>query len=155
MGTALSPIIRWTQRSSIILTFCCVVYIIFYLCTQDNFTPPTGVASGRSILNPALVLDLKPYDVTNARDVFSPAPAGSATAGMVEDTSAQLPSYLKIVGIVIGHPSQLIVEDKLVNQTYFIQEGSPHAGIKIVKASRKQMIIDYQGQDISLAVHRD
>ena len=60
-----------------------------------------------------------------------------------------------MVGILIAHPSQIIIEDTLVNKTYFIDEGSAQAGIKIVRVNNDQMVINYQGQDIPVPITKN
>ena len=89
-----------------------------------------------------------------ARDIFSLST--DSNGGVVEATpKGQLPSHLKVVGIVISHPSQIIIEDSAVNKTYFVDEAHADGGIKIVKVGTDQMIINYQGQDISVAVSKN
>ena len=113
--------------------------------------------AGLITLAPSPGFDLKPIGVSaesHVRDLFSlstPAPAGA-----VENTpKGQLPDHLKITGILIGHPSQIVINDTTTNTTYFIDEGQTQGGIKIVKAGRDQLIINYQGQDIPVPVVKE
>jgi len=157
------PIIRLVQRLSMIVTLCCCAYVVFFLFTKSKEEPlseshknvsPKGIG----LFAPLPVFDLKPYDAssnTQARDIFSLTSTVSPS-GAVEDTpKGQLPVHLKIVGILVAHPSQIIIEDTLVNKTFFIQEGSPQDGIKIVRVSKGQMVIYYQGQDISVPINKN
>jgi type II secretory pathway component PulC len=156
------PMIRLVQRLSMILTLGCCAYVILFLLSKnpDNSMPQKSVAistKGAVLLSPSPVFDLKPYDAsasTQARDIFSLSTDNPS--GAVENTpKGQLPDHLKIVGILIAHPSQVIIEDSLVNKTYFIDEGTLQAGIKIVSVGKDQMIINYQGQNISVPVSKN
>ncbi len=110
------------------------------------------------LISPSPAFDLKPYDASanvQARDIFSLS-TDVSPSGIVENTpKGQLPAHLKIVGILIAHPSQIIIEDSFLHKTYFIDEENPQAGIKIVRVSKDQMIINYQGQDISVPVNKN
>lgn len=164
MGNTYSwPIVRLVQRLSMVLTLGCCVYVIVFLFTknQDNFMPEKSNIISKKALGlvaPAPVFDLKPYDTSanaQGRDIFSSTTTVSPT-GTVENTpKGQLPAHFKIVGIVIAHPSQIIVEDSFVNKTYFIDEGGTQAGIKIVRVDKDKMTINYQGQNIDVPITKN
>jgi len=143
-----------------ILTLGCLAYVIFFLLSKDQDNPisESGSVPTKEIglVSPALVLDLKLHDasiVSQARDIFS---LSVGPSGAVENTpKGQLPNHLKIVGILIAHPSQIIIENTFAKKTYFIDEANPKAGIKIVRVEKNQMIINYQGQDISLPISKN
>src|SRR5438132_920803 len=109
------PIIRWLQRLSMILALGCGVYVIFYFfknqddSMSDTSSPASARASGLASLPP--VVDLKPYDAPDnvqARDIFS-LPAAVNPSGTIENTpKGQLPLHLKVVGILVASPSQII-----------------------------------------------
>lgn len=100
------------------------------------------------------VFDLRPYDMNNSRDIFS-LTAEVSPSGVVEKTlKGELPEHLKVVGIIVAHPPQIIIEDSFLNKTFFINQGEPQDGINIVQVNRDQMIISYQGQDISVPIKR-
>jgi hypothetical protein len=156
------PIIRLIQRLSMVLTLGCCVYVIFFLFfngRDDSMSENSQAVPVKSIalVSPSPVFDLKPYDVAvgaQARDIFS-LDTSVGPSGAVENTpKGQLPEHLKIVGILIGDPSQIIIEDAFAKKTYFINEGSAQAGIKIVQASKERMVINYQGQDIIVPVSK-
>jgi hypothetical protein len=157
------PVIRLVQRLSVFITVACCVYAVFFLFFkhQDNPMPEkSSIVStkGTGLVSPSPVFDLKPYDASadaQARDIFSMAPAGNPSGAVENTPQGQLPDHLKIVGILVAHPSQIIIEDSLANKTYFIDEGNPQAGIKIVKVNKDQMIINYQGQAISVPIKKN
>jgi len=154
------PLVRLLQRLSMLLTMACCAYVFFFLFFNKNdcFNPPKGgIVIKRSIglVSSSPKFDLKPYEASadvQARDIFSLGQA-AGTSGAVENTpKGQLPDHLKVVGILIANPSQIIIEDNSANKTYFIDEGRPQAGIKIVRVNNNQMVINYQGQDISVPI---
>lgn len=156
------PMIRLIQSVSMVLTLACSAYVIFFLCCKDKENPlaeNSGIISTNNIglISPLPVFDLKSYDRAanpQARDIFSIS-ASDNLSGAVENTpKGQLPDHLKIVGILIAHPSQIIIEDKLAKKTYFIDEENPQAGIKIARVYKNLMILNYQGQDISVPIHK-
>ncbi len=164
MGNSFAwPMIRLFQRLSMVVTLCCCAYVIFFLFYKSKENPMSEDSRNVSIKSTGLisqspVLDLKPYDASvdgQARDIFS-LNTPVSPSGAVENTpKGQLPDHLKIVGILIAHPSQIIIEDTLANKTYFIDEGNPQDGIKIVQVKKDQMVINYQGGDISVPINKN
>jgi len=157
------PIVLLVQRLSILLTLACCAYVAYFLLVkkQDNAMPEINSvipAKGISLIAPSPAFDLKPFDAAiNAkdRDIFSMTMPASPT-GAVEDTpKGQLPPHFKIVGIIISHPSQIVIEDSFAKKTFFIDENNPQDGIKIKQVQGNQMIINYQGQDIPVPVNKD
>lgn len=164
MGNTIAwPIMRLVGRVSMILTLCCCLYILYFIIfkSHDNFISQESKAA--SMKDSALVLsepvlDLKPYDEAfsgQARDVFSLSDAVGPSGEFENTPKGQLPAHLKVVGILVSNPSQIIIEDTYVNKTYFIDEGQTQAGIKIAKVNKDQMIINYQGQDIALPITKN
>jgi len=163
MGNTLPwSIIRWVQRLSMLLTVICCIYVVVFLIFKIHDNSLTTNAMTDTIQNapaPApLVLDMKANDIPSnapARDIFSLAQDAAPTGNVDSTPKGQLPSHLKVVGIVVGHPSQIIIEDSSANKTYFIDENTPQGDIKIVKVSKKLMIINYQGQDIPVPISKE
>ena len=156
-------IIRLVQRFCMILTLGCCVYVIVSLFSKSQDMPiseNTGAShtKGVGLLSPAPVFDLKPYNVSadsQVRDIFSMDSLVSPSGAVENTPKGQLPNHLKIVGILIAYPSQIIIEDSFANKTFFIQEGNPQDGIKIVRVSKDQMIINYMGEDIPVSIKKD
>ena len=147
------PMIRLAQRLSMVVTLACCVYVVFFLLSEKSSDVPMEAVS-----LPSPAFDLKASDApadAPVRDIFSLDTAVTSTGTGESAPKGQLPEHLKIVGIVIAHPSQIIVEDSLAHKTYFIDEGAPQAGIKIMQVNKNQMTINYQGQDISVAIHKN
>jgi type II secretory pathway component PulC len=146
-----------------ILALGCCAYVIIFLFSknQDNTMPEkSSVVAAKEIglVSSSPVFDLKPYVPSGnaqARDIFS-LTTTVGPSGAVENTpKGQLPAHMKIVGILVANPSQIIIEDTSTKSTYFIDEGHPQAGIKIVRVGKSQMIINYQGQDIPVPIKKD
>ena len=164
MGNSIAwPIIRLVQRLSMFVTLGCCIFVVFYLFSrnQDNFMPADSNAiqsKNIDLLAPATAFDLKAYNTSadpQTRDIFS-IDTTVSPSGAVENTpKGQLPDHLKVVAILIAHPSQIAVQDTLSNTTYFIDEYHPQDGIKIVKVDHDQMTINYQGQNIFIPVKKD
>lgn len=112
---------------------------------------------GVALMTPSPAFDLKPFNAlldSQGRDIFSLTP--SLPSGAAKSTpKGQLPDNLKIVGILIAHPSQIVIEDTSSNSTYFIDEGESKDGVKIVKVDQDRMTINYQGQDIVVPVSKN
>jgi hypothetical protein len=163
MGNTVAwPIIRLVQRLSMILTLSSCVYLIFFLLfrNHDNSMPVGSNAAalkGAVLASPIPVLDLNPNAgpaSAQARDIFSLSDVGPS--GAIENTpKGQLPAHLKIVGILVADPSQIIIEDTFAKKTYFIDEYHPQDGIKIVQVKANQMLINYQGQDIHVPINKN
>jgi type II secretory pathway component PulC len=122
-------------------------------------TESNGASSKEmALVSTVPVLDLKSNDgsgTIEGRDIFSLSDADD-TSGNVENTpQGQLPAHLKIVGILISNPSQIIIEDTFAKKTYFIDESDPQDGIKIVKVNKDQMTINYHGQDIYVPIRKN
>ena len=162
MGNTVAwPIIRLVQRLSMFLTLGCCAYLIVFLFSKnhDNTMPVEsneGALKSTVLVSPTPVLDLKPNDGSvsaQARDIFSLSDIGPS--GAVENTpKGQLPAHLKIVGILVADPSQIIIEDTFAKKTFFIDEYHPQDGIKIVQVRANQMMINYQGQDINVPINK-
>ena len=157
-------LIRLFQRLSIVLTLGCCAYVGLFFFSKDkgNSLPEnTTVASPKGVdliaPVPSLTLNLKNYqetgDMAPVRDIFSlaaPNPSGVSTS----TPKGQLPDHLKVVGILIAHPSQIIVEDTSLNTTFFIDEGQTQDGISLAKVSHDQVTVNYQGQDINVPISK-
>lgn len=157
------PIIRLVQRLAMVLTLGCCVYVVVFLLSKnpENSMTAENIDSPKKavgLVSPVSVTDMKPFDATlssQARDIFS-LPTVVNPSGNAENTpKGELPSHMKVVGILLSNPSQIVIEDTLANKTYFIDEGHPQAGIKILHVNKDQMIINYQGQDIAVPITKD
>lgn len=157
------PIVRLVQRLSMVLTFGCAIYVVYFLLMGNRGDPVSIERSDilikdAALISPAPALDVKPYEAAvpaKDRDIFSSYSAVE-TSGSGENTpKGQLPAHLKIVGVLIADISQVIIEDASAKQTYFIDEGSSQAGIKVVQAHKDRVVINYQGQDIAVPVTKN
>ena len=89
------------------------------------------------------------------RDLFGLAPLGAGTSdgNFVNSDGQSLPPHLMIVGVVIGHPSEVIIEDTQANQTFFVKEGQTVGAITLERASKQRVSLMYQGQPIEVELH--
>jgi len=152
--------IRLVQRLSMILTLACCIYLIIFILSKshDNLMPAENskVALKDAVLiSPTPLLEKKAADETApTRDIFTLSDVGPS--GALENTpKGQLPAHLKIVGIVVADPSQIVIEDTFTRKTYFIDENHPQGGIKIVQIKAGEMTINFQGQDIHVPISKN
>ena len=163
MGNRIAwPIIHLVQRVSMILTLGCCIYLIFFLLfkTHDNSISVennNAPLKDTDLVSPTPVLSLKSNTTSvsvQARDIFSLS--GVGPSGALENTpKGQLPAHLKVVAILIANPSQIVIEDTYAKKTYFVDEDHPQNGIKIARVSKKQIVINYQGQEITVPVMKN
>jgi hypothetical protein len=162
-NTVALPIIRLGVRLSMIFTLGCFAYVVYSLLFQGKdkaLTDDADLVPAKAVAQaaPSPVFDLKPYDASGndqIRDIFSLNTSVSPSGAIESTVKGQLPEHLKIVGILIAHPSQIIIEDGFDHKTYFIDESTPQDGIKIVRASQDGMTINYQGQDINVPIAKN
>ena len=142
-----------------------LVYIVFALKSgnpvefhwADDKILPQPVSGGN--IQDGLKLP-RPFDFyssqINQRDVFStaalnaPPPASTQTAAAASGPA--LPLNYKIVGIVLGDPSEVVIEDTNLKQTLFFVEGETRGDIKIEHISQGGVAINYQGQTQQLKI---
>jgi type II secretory pathway component PulC len=148
-------ILTLVQIVLVVLLTASLVYTGAYV-----FRPSGGVSidvtdvndepEGEIVLN-AIMPVAEPYDVYMdkivSRDIFSSV-APSVSAFVPSAGESELPVNLKIVGIVVGTPSEIIVEDSSAHQTYFILEGQSQAGITLQRISDGQVLLSFQGKNI-------
>ena len=156
--------IRLIQRLAMLVTVACCLYVLFFLfgkgkdSSASNGGRTSGVPGGEMITPAVPVFNARPHgasDSTRIRDLFSTAPIDNRSGQAANTPAGQLPGYLKIVGIVVAHPSQIIIEDTSANKTYFVDEGTEQDGVKIVRVSNDRMTISYLGQEIPVGIHRE
>lgn len=97
--------------------------------------------------------DREESDVLEQRDLFNVGGV-SSEPNLVNMASMSnfLPGNFKVVGVVIGDPSQLAIEDANTRQTYFIAKGSQVQGITVVDINRQEARVLFQGQNIMLSL---
>jgi type II secretory pathway component PulC len=152
------PFILLLRRFFIFLTVSCALYAVYFMFIQSRSPEVEVRQKTEEIVVPKVVLDVpideSVYTNIQNRNIFSSAAAQPANAGAnnVSTPTGQLPAHLKVVGLVIGEPSQVIIEDTTLSQTHFISEGHPQAGISIARVNKNEIIINYQGETISLPI---
>lgn len=91
-----------------------------------------------------------PQDVITTRDVFSSVEMPTDLLQTSTSIAGTLPGNFKIVGIVIGKPSEIIIEDSATRQTYFLKESERAAGIEVERFKGQEVLLKYQGQGVSV-----
>src|SRR6185436_13696737 len=85
------------------------------------------------------------------RDIFNFAATSAEMPQNQNATPGQLPANLKIVGVLVGHPSEVIIEDTQPQQTYFLKEGEASGPFKILRVSKESVGLEYQGQSFEVS----
>ena len=103
----------------------------------EPFTEYTGLFESRSLFEDPLKEEPEPT---------APPPA------MVPQAALTFPEHLKIVGIVIGEPSEVIVEDTVQQTTLFLKPGDEQGDIRVKSIEQNMVIFNYLGQDIQVTI---
>jgi len=69
-------------------------------------------------------------------------------------TMEALPEHLKIVGIVVGEPTEVIIEDTKAQQTFFVREGENMGDFAMQRSGEDKIIIKYQGQNFQVPIRQ-
>jgi type II secretory pathway component PulC len=156
--------LRFATRALMALALSGIIYLAFFILknlqhpTMSEYEPM--VAENKAISAPIPALDLKSSEsiatLVKERDIFSSDHSGDANTMNLQETPAgQLPSHLKVVGIMNSKPSQVIIEDTLTKQTYFITEANPQGGISLVHVDGTQVQVSYQGEIINITTGKN
>jgi hypothetical protein len=93
--------------------------------------------------------------VINQRDIFQAKAETAISSGQAAAApTGELPANLKVVGILVGRPSQIIIEDATIRQTYFINEGETQGGIRLQRVDPDKFVINYLDQDIAININQ-
>ena len=116
---------------------------------------PANAALVQDSLRVPKSLDLYTFQI-NQRDIFS-ATTGNAQSQPALQTAAgssvaQLPASYKIVGIVLGKPSEVVIEDTSLKQTLFMLEGETQGDIKVEHIDKDGVTLIFQGQTQQLKI---
>jgi len=156
MGWAISAL-YFCEKFFIVATVIMVVYAGIYFNKSNQGAAPraTKQKSSQSILENNVhaqpIIEDNFSDLVFHRDLFDSAavPSNLSMVNAALPANA-LPVNLKVVGIIIGQPSELVIEDVTTHQTYFIAQGTTVGGIEVTDIQNKKATIKYQGQDIIL-----
>ena len=152
-----------TIEGALVLTVCIVIgYIAFALfLKKDQLRIPNEVyhaavpaAEGQE---PSTLQSLKPYsfyaEELEKKDIFgfvAPGSVKGAGAKGPESAKVELPSNFKIVGVIVGHPSEVIIEDTQAKETFFLQEGKQLGDFEIEHAEKEKVALKYQGKSFNV-----
>lgn len=159
------PKILLIKRLCIGLTALCIVWMFFMLSAAYSSKKilPQSLGAVKAKELKEIQLNIEPVALPEqfkTRDIFyAPVPVVAAAAEAPGELPAQvstaIPSHLKVVGVLIGNPSEVIIEDTNAKQTYFIREGKPQAGIGIEEVNRNEIVIKVEGRNVSIPIGRD
>ena len=87
------------------------------------------------------------------RDIFGVAQKDNILIPNLGALGNDLPSQLKVVAVIIGSPSQIVIEDSADKNTYFVEEGKSDGPFELKSVSNHKIRLNYQGQLIELPVN--
>ena len=88
-------------------------------------------------------------DPLSKRDIFNYAPIDMKEQSH-EMMSPSLPAYLRIVGILMSTPSEIVIEDTQAHKTYFLKEGEVAEPFQIFSLKDGKLVLAYQGQSFEV-----
>ena len=154
----ISKLLKNIEYLFIAVILFCLGYMGYFFLMKNNTSNQTFKTNIPQQLVDQTMQDFvapatKPYEVysdkINTRDIFT-----QHIVVPVKPTVSlsQLPPNFKIVGIVMGQSSQVIVEDSNTHETYFINKNTPQGGIALEKMEKDKVFLNYQGQSIQVIV---
>ena len=109
----------------------------------------------------SLFPSLRPYpyyaDKFKERDLFAPlgtAPVNMAQSQNPPEIGHEFPSHLRISGIILGNPSEAVIEDKNANSSYFLKEGESSGDLQILKVNKDSVSVNYLGKMYQFTIER-
>ena len=98
--------------------------------------------------NTAIVKDYSAYsNASPVKTVFGGAPAAAEDTSV---TTGDISDKLGLVGIIAGDNPQAIIEDKKAQKTYYLNKGQSFNGYTVEEISEGKVMLDHEGQKISL-----
>ena len=136
------------ERFLILLIFLSFFYILFCLFVQKEKSvvfenPQTDPGS-----NDGDVSDVKfsfserSVSSVESRDFFTSV---KSTESQVQDAGLSTRKDHKIVGILIGPPAQIVIENKVNHKTLFLLEGQTQDDISLQSVDKSQIRLKYKG----------
>ena len=134
---------------------CFYIFYFFYSGHQQNQPYMAEIKVKNTSVNSTIDLPVPlPYESyaskIKKRNVFSSSIDSSELNLANAVKPGTLPSHLKVVGIVVGDPTEVILEDTNSRQTFFIRQGHEENGMSIQKVESNQVILNYQGQAVTI-----
>ena len=146
------------EKIFILASVALIVYAVIYfqkpmqssiglMSPQQSSFPSTDSKENISVVDDNLVALVAKRDLFNA--VLMPKDLNAALPTQLPNS---LPVNFKVVGVILGNPSQIVIEDSNTHQTHFITKGNQSEGIDLLDVNRSQAVIQYQGQEITLPI---
>ena len=155
------PIIKIIERLLLAMLVGAVAYIVYFcvarpLSVTETVTVPA--IKPFSSDDGTIAVALAPYEQYASffrRDIFSNDPTAADVAANPITPAGQLPSNLRIVGIVLAKTPEIIIEDASARQTYFIRQGQVSNNISFKRVEGNTLWLEYQGQEIAVPVKKN
>lgn len=116
---------------------------------------PGETASTEEVSGDDISVSLVPFDryrdVFSQQDIFYSGPQQEDGGEVVPQSTVPLNSLVRVSGLLVGEPSQVIVEDLRANESRFLQPGDSIHGATVKDISESRVIFQYNGQEVSLS----
>jgi hypothetical protein len=159
MNSANVHVFETIERVLIVLAVLLTIYAgaLFIREKDVRFAGPMSVTPATTSAPPQGLDAIKPIgsyaEQLARRSIFEFGPVNAGTVPEVGGSTQQLPGNFKIVGILIGRPSEVIIEDTQMQQTYFVKEGDASGPIQVFDVSQNRAVVTYQGQTFEVNLH--
>lgn len=148
-------LIKWASIVTVIVGLLYIGYAMMINQRQSILPNDQDAILEDSAAKPEVfqeAISLESPELLEQRDIFSSKPiVGTSTDQSAE---GELPSNLKVVGILVGHPSQIIVENIMLKETYFINEGETQGGVRLERVYPDKIVINYLNQEMSVPINK-
>jgi type II secretory pathway component PulC len=100
------------------------------------------------------VQEVKPYEFylegIKSKQIFSSASRPEETARPASAASADLIKGINLVGIISGDRPQAIIEDKIMQKTYYVAKGQFVGAFQVEDIQEGKVILSYRGERFEL-----
>jgi type II secretory pathway component PulC len=135
------------------LSFVFFLYISYSLFIQK---PENTAMAAESLPVPAIqelvsAASYESYDqIFQNRDLFAPIPERIKTQE-IGQLAVAFTQDLKVVGTILGHPSEVIIENQQSKETFFLKLGDHLKEATIQKIVEGKVLLQYRGKVIEMA----
>ena len=153
-------VLKIVEQILVVIVAACLCYVVFFIMTRQQNVSMQAVTASVAVQEPNFEEALAhvfpglsnndAMGVEEGRDIFSSASRLPAAAVALSGNG--LPDNYKVVGIIVGNPSEVVIEDNQTKQTYFIQQGQTQGGISLERVENGQAFLNYQGKEIAIKV---
>ncbi|MEI8012845.1 MAG: hypothetical protein WCI27_10285 [Candidatus Omnitrophota bacterium] len=146
----INRLLKYIEYFFIVIGVFACGYIIFSLAVQKDDADLGHRDGTDKIKNGVDLPDLrfksfeKSVPPPASRDFFASVKTASAVSA-ARDAKTAVKGRHKVVGILIGPPAQVVIEDREKKRTYFIEQGQTQDEISLQSVDKEKFVISYKG----------